>query len=51
VEESKTKMVVIEIIREEAIKMNEELWDSQKKFFYALNKILKAKYDQVKLSM
>ena len=40
-EESKTKMVLIEIIREEAIKMNEELWDSQREFCYALNKILK----------
>jgi uncharacterized protein (DUF3084 family) len=51
VEESKTKMIVVEIFREEAIKMNEELWDSHKKLFYALNKILKAKSDQGKLNM
>jgi len=51
VEESKTKIIAIEIFIEEANKMNEELQESYKKLFYYLNKISKAKSDQEKLNM
>jgi hypothetical protein len=51
VEENQSQIVTLNIIKREAIKMNEELRDLQNKFFYALKKIHKSKSDQMKLSM
>jgi len=51
VEEIQNHTVVMEVIKAEAIKKNEELQSSRNRFFYALNKILKAKSDQKKLSV
>jgi hypothetical protein len=51
VEESQNQTVSLDTIKAEAIKKNEELQDSQKRLFYALNKILKARSDQDKLSI
>jgi hypothetical protein len=49
VEERKTKIVVLEIIREESIRENETLRDMQKKFFLLLHNIQKNWSDHMKV--
>ena len=51
VEENQSQTVVLDIIKGEAIKMNEGLGDTQKKLFYTLKKIQKDKSNQMKLSL
>jgi hypothetical protein len=49
VEESKTKIVALEVIREETIKENETLRDMQKKLFLLLHNLQKNWSDHMKV--
>ena len=49
IEKNKSQIVSLEIVKGEAIKMNEGIMNSQNKLFYVIKKIHKTKYDQIKL--
>jgi hypothetical protein len=51
IEENKMKTIVMETVKEKSTKVNEKLRDMHNKLFYALNKIHKAKSDQIKLGL